>query len=110
MNCLSLIYPLGYCIFLKQVAFGPENSETSPGGGGQTVGDWPHQWLQLPLVHQAELADEVVEVLVAGVDVCLGPHIEDAVEVVDVDVNKDAEEAGQDLGADLLEVLGKGNS
>lgn len=40
----------------------------------------------------------------------LGPHAEDAVEVVDVDVYKDAEEAGQDLGADLLEVLGEGNS
>ena len=48
--------------------------------------------------------------LVAGVDVRLGPHAEDAVEVVDVHVHKDAEEAGQDLGADLLEVLGEGNS
>lgn len=41
---------------------------------------------------------------------CLGPHAEDAVEVVDVDVDKDSEESGQDLGADLLEVLGEGNS
>lgn len=41
---------------------------------------------------------------------CLGPHAEDAVEVVDVDVNKDSEESGQNLGADLLEVLGEGNS
>lgn len=48
--------------------------------------------------------------LVAGVDVGLRPHAEDAVEVVDVDVDKDSEEAGQDLGADLLEVLGEGNS
>lgn len=48
--------------------------------------------------------------LVAGVDVRLGPHAEDAVEVVDVDVDKDAEEAGEDLGADLLEVPGEGNS
>lgn len=74
------------------------------------MGAWPHQWLQLPLVHQAELANEVVEVLVAGVDVRLSPHAQDAVEVVDVDMDKDTEEAGQDLGADLLEVLGKGNT
>ena len=74
------------------------------------MGAWPHQWLQLPLVHQAELADEVIEVLVTGVDMRLGPHAENAVEVVDVDMHKDAEKAGQDLGADLLEVLGEGNS
>lgn len=41
---------------------------------------------------------------------CLSPHAEDAVKVVNVDVDKDTEEAGQDLGADLLEVLGEGNS
>lgn len=40
----------------------------------------------------------------------LRPHAEDAIEVVDVDVDKDSEESGQDLGADLLEVLGEGNS
>lgn len=74
------------------------------------MGAWPHQWLQLPLVYQAELADEVIEVLVAGIDMRLGPHAEDAVKVVDVDMYKDAEETGQDLGADLLEVLGEGNS
>lgn len=82
----------------------------SPGKEGRAAGAWPHQRLQLPLVHQAELSDEVVEVLVAGVDMCFGPHAEDAVEVVDVDMDKDPEEAGQDLGADLLEVLGEGNS
>lgn len=70
----------------------------------------PHQWLQLPLVHQAELSDEVVEMLVAGVDMCLSTHAEDAVKVVDVDMDKDTEEPSQDLGADLLEVLGEGNS
>lgn len=52
------------------------------------------QWLQLPLVHQAELLDEVVEVLVAGVDMSLCPHAEDAVKVVDVDVDEDSEEPG----------------
>jgi hypothetical protein len=40
----------------------------------------------------------------------LCPHAEDTVKVVDVDVDKDSEKAGQDLGADLLEVLGEGNS
>lgn len=40
----------------------------------------------------------------------LRPHAEDAIEVVDVDVDKDSEESGQDLSADLLEVLGEGNS
>jgi hypothetical protein len=49
-------------------------------------------------------------VLIAGVDMCLRPHAEDAVKVVDVDMDKDSEESGQDLGADLLEVLGEGNS
>lgn len=48
--------------------------------------------------------------LIAGVDMCLRPHAEDAIEVVDVDVDKDSEKSGQDLGADLLEVLGEGNS
>lgn len=80
-------------------------------GVGWGVGALPaHQRLQLLGVDEAELRDEVVEVLVAGVDVRLGPHAKDAVKVVDVDMDKDAEEAGQDLGADLLEVLGEGNS
>lgn len=48
--------------------------------------------------------------LIAGVDVCLCPHAEDAIEVVDVDMDKDSEESGQDLSADLLKVLGEGNS
>lgn len=61
------------------------------------------------MLDEAELRDEVVVVLIAGVDVGLGPHAADAVEVVDVDMNKDAEQAAQDLLADLLEVLGEGN-
>lgn len=74
---------------------------------GKAVGAWPHQWLQLPLVHQAELLDEVVEVLVAGVDVRLGAHLGDAVEVVDVDVHEHTEQARQDLPHHLQEVLGE---
>lgn len=41
---------------------------------------------------------------------CLGPHAEDAVEVVDVDVDKDPEKAAQDFLADLKEVLWEGNT
>lgn len=48
--------------------------------------------------------------LVAGVDVCFGTHEDDAVEVMDVDVNKDPEEPADDLLADLDEVLGEGNT
>lgn len=61
------------------------------------------------MVDETELPDEVVEVLVAGVDVCFSAHADDAVEVVDVDVDEDAEEAGENLGAHLLEVLGEGD-
>lgn len=68
------------------------------------------QGLQLRVLDEAELHDEVVVVFVAGVDVGLGTHAADAVEVVDVDVDKDTEQAAQDLLADLLEVLGEGNS
>lgn len=50
------------------------------------------QRLQLLGVDEAELLDEVVEVLVAGVDVCLGAHLRNAVEVVDVDMHEHAEQ------------------
>lgn len=62
------------------------------------------------MVNEAELPDEVVKVLVAGVDVSLSPHVDDAVKVVDVDMDKDTEEAGEDLSANLLELLGEGNT
>lgn len=62
------------------------------------------------MVDQAELPDEVVKVLVAGVDVSLGTHVDDAVKVMDVDVDEDAEEAGEDLSANLLELLGEGDT
>lgn len=44
------------------------------------------------MVRQVELGDEVIEMLVAGVDVSLGPHLGDTVEVVDVDVDKHPEQ------------------
>lgn len=56
-----------------------------------------HQRLQLLGVDEAELLDEVVEVLVAGVDVRLGAHVRNAVEVVDVHVHEHAEQPRQDL-------------
>lgn len=62
------------------------------------------------MVNKAKLPDEVVKVLVAGVDMSLGTHVDDAVKVVDVDMDKDTEEAGEDLSANLLELLGKGNT
>lgn len=62
------------------------------------------------MVNKAELPDEVVKVLVAGVDMSLSTHVDDAVEVVDVDMDKDTEEPGEDLSANLLELLGEGNT
>lgn len=62
------------------------------------------------MVNEAEFPDEIIKVLVAGVDVSLSTHVDDAVEVVDVDMDKDTEEAGEDLGANLLELLGEGNT
>lgn len=61
------------------------------------------------MVNKAELPDEVVKVLVAGVDMSLSTHVDDAVKVVDVDMDKDTEEAGEDLSANLLELLREGN-
>ena len=57
------------------------------------------------MVCEVELRDEVVEMLVAGVDVGLGPHLAHAVEVVDVDVDEDPEQTGQDLLRHLHEGL-----
>lgn len=62
------------------------------------------------MVNKAELPDEVVKVLVAGVDMSLSTHVDDAVKVVDVDMDKDTEEAGEDLSANLLELLREGNT
>lgn len=66
-----------------------------------------HQGLQFRVVNEVELRDEVVVVLVAGIDVSLRAHAADAVKVMDVNVHKHPEEAAQDLLAHLLEVLGE---
>lgn len=54
--------------------------------------DSTHQRLQFFVVHQVELNDKVIEMLVAGVDVGLSPHLAHAVKVVDVDVDKHPEQ------------------
>lgn len=50
------------------------------------------QRLQLFVVREVELSDKVIEMLVAGVDVSLGPHLAHTVKVVDVDVDKHPEQ------------------
>ena len=57
------------------------------------------------MVRKVELGDKVVEVLVAGVDVGLSPHLAHAVEVVDVDVNEHSEQTRQNLLSHLHEGL-----
>lgn len=69
-----------------------------------------YQGLQLLAVYEVHLRDEVIEVLVAGVDVGFCAHHNDPVEVVDVHVDEHPEEATQDLLADLEEVPGEGNT
>lgn len=56
-----------------------------------------HQGLQLFVVREVELSDKVIEMLVAGVDVSLSPHLAHAVKVVDVDVDKHPEQTRQNL-------------
>ena len=55
------------------------------------------EWLKLFVVDEGELCDEVVEVLVARVDVRLGSDGHEAVEVVHVHVDEHAVESRQDL-------------
>lgn len=59
------------------------------------------------MINEVEFCNEVVVVLVAGVDVGLCSHAADAVKVMDVNMHKHPEEATQDLLTHLLEVLGK---
>lgn len=68
------------------------------------------QGLQLLAVYEVHLCDEVIEVFVAGIDVSLCTHHNDAVKVVDVDVDEHPKKAAQDLLADLEEVLWEGNA
>lgn len=69
-----------------------------------------HQWFQFRVINEVELRDEVVVVLVAGIDVGLCTHVADAVKVMNVNMHEHPEETTQDLLAHLLEVLGEGNT
>lgn len=62
------------------------------------------------MVREVELSDKVIEMLVAGVDVSLGPHLAHAVKVVDVDVDKHPEQTRQNLLSHLHEGLRKGST
>lgn len=77
------------------------------------VGAYPSghllEGLELFLVEERVFRDEVEEVFVAGVDVGLGPNGHESVEVVNVDVDEDAIQPGQNLLADGGEVLGEGH-
>lgn len=64
-----------------------------------------HQGLQFRVINEVELRDEVVVVLVAGIDVGLCTHAANAVKVMDVNMHEHPEESAQDLLAHLLEVL-----
>ena len=83
---------------------------TSWGDLGVATTRGTYQGLQLLAIYEVHLRDTVIEVFVAGVDVGLGTHHNDPVKVVDVDMDKDPEEAAQDLLADLQEVLWEGNT
>lgn len=69
-----------------------------------------HQRLQLFVVREVELGDKVIEMLVAGVDVSLSPHLAHSVKVVDVDVNKHPEQTRQNLLSHLHEGLREGST
>jgi len=67
------------------------------------------QGCELLLINKLKLCDEVVEMLVAGVDVGLGADAHDPVKVMNIDVNKHAIQASQDLFALRLKSLREGN-
>ena len=74
--------------------------------------DLPGHLLQgrkLLLVNELELCDEVVEMLVAGVDVWLGADAHDPIKVMNIDVNEHAIQASQDLFALRLKCLREGD-
>ena len=62
------------------------------------------------MVGEVELDDKVIEMLVAGIDVSLGPHLAHAVKVVDVDVDKHPEQTRQNLLSHLHEGLREGST
>lgn len=69
-----------------------------------------HQRLQLFVVREVELSDKVIEMLVARIDMSLGPHLAHAIKVVDVDVDKHPEQTRQNLLSHLHEGLREGST
>ena len=64
---------------------------------------------KLFLVDKIELRDKVVEMLVAGVDVRLGPDAHNPVEMMNVDMYEHSVQSGQNLLALWLESFGERN-
>lgn len=68
-----------------------------------------HQRLELFAVYKAEFSGKVIEMLVAGVDMSFGCHLENPVKVMNVHMHKNTEEPTHNLLADLNEVFWKRN-
>lgn len=68
------------------------------------------QGFQLFVVREVELSDKVIEMLVAGIDVSLSPHLAHTVKVVDVDMDKHPEQTRQNLLSHLHEGLREGST
>lgn len=69
-----------------------------------------YQRLQLFVVREVELSNKVIEMLVAGIDMSLCPHLANTVKVVDVDVDKHPEQTRQNLLSHLHEGLREGST
>lgn len=59
------------------------------------------------MINQTEFIDEVVKVFVASVDMSFSTDTDDAVKVMDINMDENPEEACEDLCADLLKILGE---
>ena len=69
----------------------------------------PYQRFQFSFVNQRVFGDEKIEMLVTSVDVSLGADGHQLVEVVDVDVDENSEQSGQDFLTGRPEIVGEGN-
>jgi len=67
------------------------------------------QRLKFSFFDERVFGDEKIEMLVASVDVSFGADGHQLVKVVNVDVDKHAEQTGQDLFACRSEVVGEGH-
>jgi len=62
---------------------------------------------QLLGTNEIKLGHKIIKVFVASVDVGLGSKGYNTIKVMDIDVDKDTEETGQDFSADTHKVLWK---